>query len=882
MKKSLSAIIVALSLLALLAGCQPDADSSTSDSSGTESGTGTGTGSETGTTSTKSIKLCLFGADSTKTWNVWAWKDAASDVNYSTQSWPGGDIQFTKSENGYIYTSMTVDLSYPLGILFVSSDETAQTTDIIVPIDALKNTDTLYFIYGITTYYKTITEIAGIKSATVVSSDGNSVEAVIYGASSIAAADVKVVASDETTLTSTNVVLSGTTATITLSDGDIKKTPYSVTYGGTTVSASISTDVIDKAMVYKGTDLGVTLSGTTATFKMWAPTASKVELLLFADATAATSEPTAENVKNMTLGATGVWSLAGVDCTSLKYYKYRITNSLGTHAVCDIWSKAASADSVASQIVDINDGTSGVPSGSTETYDGTTTKYVNPWKGTNYTQAVVYEMHIRDWSRAFASDSTGKFDDITAALNATDGKFYAHLRDLGVTHVQIIPMFDYAQLNSDTAYNWGYNPYHYNVPEGRYVTDDNDGTDAVLQMRHMIQAFHDAGIAVNMDVVYNHTSGTGINSLYDLTVPTYFYRLSGTSYSNGSGCGNEIATNHAMVKKYVIDSLKHWMLDYHVNGFRFDLMGCTETATMKDIYSELSQIDPNVMVYGEPWTGGTSAVVDGTTKATIDNCWDNTTDNGVACFNDDFRNAIKGGEFGGFKKGQVQGTFDDDAILLGLLGSSKTNSSSSSAFTSRIGRSINYCECHDNFTLFDKLALSYLNKTAYSGDLFEALEKKAGLDTVKKQDQLCAAYMFLAQGTPFINGGQEFLRTKNGDSNSYKSTDSVNQIDLTMKDTYSDVYNTYKALIAIRKTYDAFTAGTNVTATTSATGVTVYVAEGTNGNFKVIFNASASDMSGIATGKVVTINESDGTFTVATEETTPIVGKKCFVILKTN
>ena len=198
-------------------------------------------------------------------------------------------------------------------------------------------------------------------------------------------------------------------------------------------------------------------------------------------------------------------------------------------------------------------------------------------------------MHIRDWSRAIVSDSTGKFLEI-----AESAKIIGHLKDLGVTHVQILPMFDYAQVNSDSGYNWGYNPYHYNVPEGRYVTSGyKDGTQAVREMRQRISALHDAGIAVIMDVVYNHTNSTGENSLYDKTVPQYFYRVKADgSYSNGSGCGNEVATNHDMVRKYVIESLRHWMLDYHINGFRFDLMGLAEKETMKAVYDELYKIDP--------------------------------------------------------------------------------------------------------------------------------------------------------------------------------------------------------------------------------------------------------------------------------------------------
>jgi len=268
----------------------------------------------------------------------------------------------------------------------------------------------------------------------------------------------------------------------------------------------------------------------------------------------------------------------------------------------------------------------------------------------------------------------------------------------------------------------------------------------------------------------------------------------------------------------------------------------------------------------------------------IDSCAAGTGVNGVACFNDDFRNALKGAEYGGFKKGQVQGTFSDGAVVLGLLGSSTVYSTSASAFTGRVGRSINYVECHDNYTLFDKLAVSYLGRTSYSGDLFSAVGS-TGLAAVKKQDKLAAAFVLLSQGTPFINGGQEFLRTKLGNDNSYASPDTVNQIDLSMKNTYADVYNTYKALIALRKSYKAFTAASSAAASAPAAGVTVYSVSGSNGNFTVLFNATPSDytLTVPVEGYPVTLSESDGSVSVAAalSDTASVPAKSCTVI-KTN
>ena len=371
---------------------------------------------------------------------------------------------------------------------------------------------------------------------------------------------------------------------------------------------------------------------------------------------------------------------------------------------------------------------------------------------------------------------------------------------------------------------------------------------AVFGMREMINAFHDAGISVIMDVVYNHTSGTGDGSIYDKTVPKYFYRMdSHGKYSNGSGCGNETASEHAMVRKYMIDSLSHWMKDYHINGFRFDLMGLHDQDTMKEIYTELSSIDKNVLVYGEPWDAGsnasqkplaTSAIAEGTY--------------GVGAFDDDFRDAVKGGEYSGFQLGQVQSANSDSKIVSGLIGANNTRNS-----TGISGLALHYAECHDNYTLFDKLVYSTI--APLSGEFAEKFKSaydavmadKNKLELIKKEEKLAAGYVLLSQGTPFINGGQEFMRTKKGNPDSYAADkkggvfwdniDDCNAIDLEMKKTYSDVYDVYRGLIALRRNYNAFTDGTKSTAKTLAKGVTLYNAKSDSYEFEVYFNASDTD-----------------------------------------
>ena len=623
--------------------------------------------------------------------------------------------------------------------------------------------------------------------------------------------------------------------------------------------------------------LGAIYTSAGTTFKVWAPLASDVNLLIYDDWTKAKADAkdnnfalsdeeaaaatTANGGKRYQMELNkdnGVWSAKVDGDLKGKYYTYEIVNGGDANRICDIYANSAAPDSVAGQIVDLATDTAAQPA-------GWENEYTNPFTG-SYTDAVIYEMHVRDWSKAFNGE--GKFLDL-----ANSAEFIAHLKDLGITHVQILPAFDYAEKNDNLNYNWGYNPYQYNVPEGRYVVNhDTDGRKAVKDFRELILALHNAGIAVNMDVVYNHTNGTGTGSLFDMTVPYYYYRLAeGGAYSNGSGCGNETASNTAMFKKYIIESLKHWMNDYHVNGFRFDLMGLHEIETMKEIYAELKKIDSAVMVYGEPWNGGTTKVENGITSDTK-----NKIDEmeGVGMFNDNIRNAIKGAEFGGFKHGFVQGVYkdNDSEVIKGLTGSSN--------LTQYPGRSLNYVECHDNYTLFDKLAMSYLKieeRDPNTGSLLADLIAAGGLETVKAQNKMCAAIIFLAQGTPFINGGQEFMRTKNGDHNSYMSSDVVNAINLTgFMDANADVYNVYKGLIALRKANsETFGANIDTEAIKVADGVIKYTA----GNFVVYFNSAKAAFDIDTTGYSKVVDVTSGA--VVESDTLPTnVAAGNFVILK--
>lgn len=852
--------------------------------------------------------------------NFWVWGDVTETVKTACSSWDaaGGGVQTTTSDKtGFskVVIEITKDCK---SISFIPRDDAHNKlagNDDIVFLLAFKY-DTIYVSSNGKKFYSDdalTTECSGLTGAVI--KDETTIQ--LQGIITLTQEGVSVEDDDGNALTIESVSATAKTITIEdLKDQFLTNGPLTVTLGEDEATVEFNTDLIDtwfpNAKDEEG--LGVTIkTDGTASFKMFAPTASEVKLLLFSDAAAAgtkndkqgwatqPTEPESDSIIKMT-SKDGFWSADNIIVSGKKYYKYRVTAGGETKDVADIWAYAASADSVASQIIDIN---------SPDVKGDFEGSYTNPFGDSGsetkkYSDAVIYEMHIRDWSGA-GYDAGGSFEDFASDKNID------HLKDLGVTHVQILPMFDYAQTKADTAYNWGYNPYHYNVPESRYTKNATEGVDAVKQMRAMIKKLHDEGIAVIMDVVYNHTSGTGDGSLYDMTIPQYFYRMTNGAYSNGSGCGNEVATNHLMVKKYVIDSLKHWMNDYHINGFRFDLMGVEEASTMKEIYDELYKIDKNVLVYGEPWTGGTSAVEKGAVAAGT-----GTSGYGYGAFNDDFRDGIKGGEFGGFQRGIVNGNLTDNRVLAGLLGDASAGNKRNA--TGVKGLTLCYAECHDNYTLFDKLLYSFDTTNVkdkgpkgneefveYFKPLYDKLPTY--IDQIKAQDKLVAAFVLLAQGTPFLNGGQDFLRTKQGNPDSYSADKkgghqwteaeikTCNLVDLSMKETYADVYTTYRGLIAFRQdNLDAFSSNTSATTTMVKDGLVKYTA----GSYVIYYNCTDNAQSINETGKVVDVNNnlkirgynalivhstsfgvSDKKYTVgSTSETVKSVAAKSFVIIK--
>ena len=554
-----------------------------------------------------------------------------------------------------------------------------------------------------------------------------------------------------------------------------------ITYGDV-----YSTDEFNDAFYYDGDDLGAVYSADSTTFKVWTPFASAVKLNLYKEGL----EGEAYEVKDMTKGDKGVWSVTVDGDLNGVYYTYSVTNQDTTNEVVDLYARTTGANGKRGMVIDLK-------STNPEKWD----KDVRP-QLLRATDSIIYEMHVRDFTIDESSGVTNKGKYLGLVEKGTKNSAgistgLDHIVDLGVTHVQLIPVYDYSPNSVDETkldtpqFNWGYDPYNYNAPEGSYSTDPFNGEVRVNEFKQMVQGFHNSGIRVIMDVVYNHTAESA-NSWMNLTVPGYYYRMNADgSFSNGSGCGNEVASERAMVRKYIVDSVVYWASEYHLDGFRFDLMALLDMETMSQVRAELDKIDPSIIILGEGWTGGAS-LLPGGQAALKKNMYQ--MEGQIAAFSDDIRDGIKGSVFGDLDTGFATGKIgQEERIKSGVIGATKysgiswadTHTDISSPWAGSPLQTINYVSAHDNLTLWDKITLSNANDTEE--------------DRIK-MNLLSASIVYTAQGIPFMLSGEEMLRSKDGDHNSYKSPDSINAIKWD-EFTNMEVYEYYKGLIQFRKNH---------------------------------------------------------------------------------
>ncbi|MBQ6671833.1 MAG: type I pullulanase [Spirochaetales bacterium] len=594
----------------------------------------------------------------------------------------------------------------------------------------------------------------------------------------------------------TDLWANGTSGILTLAENlDITK-EYSVETEGYGKRNAVPTEIFDSQYftdnyTYDGDDLGAVVGGDSTTFKVWAPTASDVVLKLYEagdGGTAFASVPMQRQDK-------GVWS-AQYKCGHGTYYTYEVTTAAGTQEAVDPYARTAGVNGNRGMVTDLSltnpagfekDGFVGLK---------------------NYSDAVIWEVHVRDFSNRIASSAyPGKYMAFTETglVNSSGipvGVDY--LKNLGITHVHLQPVYDYATVDEsrldEPQFNWGYDPKNYNVPEGSYSTDPYHGEVRVNEFKQMVMGLHNAGLGVVMDVVYNHTYD--INSNLNRIVPYYYYRYStsGTP-SNGSGCGNETASERAMFRKYMVDSLVYWLTEYHLDGFRFDLMAIHDITTMDQIEKAVHAINPSAIIYGEGWAGGTVAI-SSSEQATQGNISKITAAPGaagsIAVFNDSIRDGLKGSVFSLITRGYINGSASSETankVAFGIRGGAATTGTS---WNVKKGMVVNYMSAHDNFTLWDKL---------------EASNKDASRDQLLAMNRLGAEILMISRGTPFFLAGEEMLRTKDGDGNSYRSSDEINNIDWEALTPQSDEYAMalfYSKLIAMRKQLD-FLADSEVT-----------------------------------------------------------------------
>lgn len=609
---------------------------------------------------------------------------------------------------------------------------------------------------------------------------------------------------------------------------------------------------LDKS-AYSGNDLGASYSKKATTFKVWSPNAASVRVNIFEHGSDNEGDAGSIMSRAMSLDkTTGVWSVTINGDLLNKYYTYSVTHGKTTKETADVYAKACGVNGQRSMVVDL----------STTNPDG--------WENDkhvlvqNQTDASVWEISVADFSSSESSGvseaNRGKYLAFTeegTTVNGVQGASSTcvdYLKKLGVKYVQIMPFYDFGSVDESKnimdQYNWGYDPVNYNCPEGSYSTNPKKGEVRIKECKQMIQALHNAGIGVIMDVVYNHTYTS--DSWFQRTVPNYYYRMNNDgTFSNGSGCSNDTASEHLMFRKYMIDSVTYWASEYHIDGFRFDLMGLHDVTTMNSIRTALDNLyadgsGSQILMYGEAWNMATNCD-EGTVLASQKNL--KQLSDRIGAFDDTIRDAIKGST-GGTDGAFVQEGSRRANLKTGIAGQSDTTT----GWANVPSQCVTYASCHDNLCLYDKLVGS-----VYGAD---GKYRKRYEDLVA-MNKLSAAIVITSQGIPFSLGGEEFCRSKDGDENSYASSRKENMLDWENVDLYSDVIEYYRGLYKIRDNFAAFSDSTSATANSLTylsdvpKGVTGYTINNTeSGKWSqmcVIFNGSDSAQNVTAKGDWVVL-----------------------------
>lgn len=713
-------------------------------------------------------------------WMVWFWAEGQE----------GADYPFAEEDGGMVATMDVQAGTTSVGFIVKTSDWTKDVdADQFIDIsEMVSGTVDVYVESGVEGYTKEYGDdaVTGTKLKSAVYNGDTTITATMTGAIEGNAASAFELRSKEGAVEISSVEEGKDFLyTITLA-GELDNTKsYFITFDGTELQVQMpiiySTEEFEEAYTYTGDDLGAVWSKESTTFRVWAPTAEEVTLNLYESGT-----PNADDLIEeipMTADANGTWVATKEGDLNGTYYTYTALLDGARQEACDPYARTTGVNGKRAMVINLD-------STNPEGWE----KDSNPHAGESINDAIIYELQMRDLSADKGSgiENVGKYLSLTESGTKTKGGVATgldHLKDLGITHLHLMPIYDFGSVDEtytyENLYNWGYDPVNYNVPEGSYSTDAYNGEVRVSEMKQMVKSLHENDISVVMDVVYNHVQSAGdfcINRL----VPGYFSRINEDgSYSNGSGCGNDTASERSMVKKYIVDSVCYWADEYHIDGFRFDLVGLIDTDTINEIVEEVHKSHPDVIFYGEGWTLETNVTKDGYKLATQKNS-ELTPD--FAYFNDTIRDGLKGNVFNTGEVGYVSGARNMEKLI-------SENFMGNASWCSSPSQTINYASCHDNMTLFDRLATS---------------RPDASREDLIRMNNLAAAVYMTAEGVPFIMSGEEMLRTKTKedgsfDSNSYMSGDEVNSLkwsDLENEE-YQNVYNYYKGLIAFRKAHGA-------------------------------------------------------------------------------
>lgn len=803
-------------------------------------------------------------------WGLWAWGEGGGDTKTEdgtvTSAFTFTDIG--DSENGAVAT-VTVDGVSKLGFIVRLGNwlEKDPDGDRFLDLSAIvSGTVDVYCKTGEADF--TVDDSKAVKGLKLRSAEATSHKKINFeftitpdDSEVITDKDFAVTSSGGQNLAISAVQMKDTTGTIELADNenlDYLKS-YTVSFRDTTVKLSLpdyySSEEFESQYTYTGNDLGATYAKEKTAFRVWAPTANNIDLNLYDNGNG--GDPA--QVINMTADVNGTWVASVNGDLNGKYYTYTAYfDGQINKDIVDPYAKTVGVNGQRGMIIDLDStDPEGWSSDTRHTYE-------------NATDMSIYELHIRDFSSDPDSGITnvGKYIAFTENGTKTSGGIATgidHLKDLGITSVHILPSYDYGSVDEtklDKAqFNWGYDPVNYNSPEGSYSTDPYHGEVRVNEYKQMVKSLHDAGIGVIMDVVYNHVYDSK-SFCFEKLVPGYFFRLG----QNTSGCGNDVASERAMVSKFITDSVKYWAEEYHLDGFRFDLMGILDVNTMNNVRSAVDTLDKNIFIYGEGWDMGSKPTKDGVLMANYKN---SSKTPRIAYFSDTIRDAVRGNVFEDTEKGYVGGGETASKLKDGIK------------YTSSWAQSpvevINYDSCHDNHTIWDRLQNTNSENTEEERILM---------------NKMAAAITMTSQGVPFIMSGEEFLRTKvkadgSLDHNSYASPDSVNSLYYSRIGTYENVYNYYKGLLAMRKAFPQFRmakaedVNNNLDFTYSKKGAIGYTLKGGENDILVFFNPNPDWEVELPEGKwsVIVNGEAAGTKVLDTVENTLTVPTHTAMVL---